>query len=684
MLLSPMNVNKTSIDDLILLENVSLVDAIAVIKHLKMGQDIKEVRDLRDVDGLSNYGYLNMRNFVAYTHPKPIKFQGNYRINFDYGYDYETENEPETQLASINQAYDGLLDIQSFHEQGITDIDIDRYYARLNQEYDYLSSLRHRTIVSQRIRTRIGPYFISGLRWQKDFNSGVFSNDVKGYLGTYNIGPIKKLYLGDYRVALGQGILLDNSSEMIARTYSRSQGIYGELTSNSVLSFRGIGGEASFASPIPIKTILFYSNTLRDGIENPDGTINYYVINEPKLPTNHNNFVEKNTGGSAQLDLSGIGFIPEGTGLAFNTLMCRYNKDFSPLAKWIDLPGDVTFLDDANYLQATKGNKRDFYSFDFRTALENISLEGEYGWQDKGGLAYLLKARAQYEYLYVLTLFRHYDVNYDNPYNRGFCEQLKFEDTPLEKPYRLIDPTFSSLQYFPSPKAEQGLYTELRYQISRQITFTRAYLDVWRNLAYGLTNYRFQGEIEYRPVFPLRFRLKQKIQRKNLPKDVLATVSNTYETSFRILASLSDRNFLSCEFRRGVVGLTPSMEYNSEKTLWGDFLGISWEHNFSDAIGLETGMAVWNCDGLSQWIFEDIGIDFLDGRGLKYYFVMTQRPANFLLLRLKFKGKYTEIPHSGVLEAENLHFQDGSLINMRDFVTHNDIYNIGLQLDFLW
>ncbi|MEO0076668.1 MAG: hypothetical protein ABIK19_03250, partial [candidate division WOR-3 bacterium] len=431
-------------------------------------------------------------------------------------------------------------------------------------------------------------------------------------------------------------------------------------------------------------TMFFFSKNLRDGIENPDGTINHYIISELRLPTNYQTFLETNTGFSTKFDVSEVGFIPEGTQIAFNTLSCRYNKDFSPAIKWLDLPGDAIFYDDANYLESTKGNKRDFYSVDFRTAVENVSLEGEFAKQDQGGAAYLVKSRIQYEYLYVLNLFRHYDVNYDNPYHRGFCEQLKYEDTEFEKPYRLIDPTFSQLQYFPSPKAEQGLYTEIRYQISRQITFTRAYLDIWRNLAYGLTNYRFQGEVEYRPVFPLRFRLKQKIQRKHLPKDVLATVSNTYETSFRILASLTERNFFACEYRRGVVGLTPSMEYNSQRAIWGDFLSISWEHNLSDAIGLESGIAVWKCDGLSQWIFEDIGIDFLDAQGIKYYFVITQRPVNFLLLRLKFKGKYTEIPHSGILQVENLHFKDGSLINTRDFISHDDIFNVGLQIDFLW
>lgn len=680
MLLSPLNINKTTVDDLILLQNVSLVDAIAVIKHLKVGQTIKDQRSLRnDVGGLSNYGYRNMRNFVAFADPKPIKFSGNYRINFEYGYEYK--DPIENSMAYINQQYSDLQKKAKYYNAGFSDTDINKYYARLNKEYDYLSSLKHKTFFSQRMRTKIGNNLTIGLRLQRDFNSKGLANQFQGYVQTVNIGPIKRLFLGDYRVILGQGLLLDNSSEMIARTYSRSRGVYGDLTSNSLLGFRGVGGEIVENR---FKAIGFYSKALRDGIENPDGTIYYYIISDPRLPTNKNNIQEISYGGTGRVDLSNIGFIPEGSYLAFNSLKCRYNKDFSPLIKWIDIPADAAFFDDANVLQLSKGNMRDFYSFDFRTAIENVSMEGEYAWQKNGGKAMLFQARAQYEYLYLLGIVRSYDVAYDNPYNRAFCEQKRFEDTPFEKPYRLIDPTFSALQYFPTPKAEQGFYLETRYQISRQITFTRAYLDVWRNVAYNLVNYRFQGEIEYRPVFPLRFRLKQKIQRKNLPKVVLATQSNTFETSFTTMVSLTDRNFLSCEYRRSAVGLTPSMQYNSQTTLWGDFLRLSWEHNFSDAIGLEAGLAVWKCDGLSQWLFEDIGIDFLDGRGMKYYFVMTQRPTDFLLLRLKFKGKYTELPHSGILQAEGLHYQDGTALTARDFVVHSDVFNIQLQLDILW
>jgi hypothetical protein len=349
------------------------------------------------------------------------------------------------------------------------------------------------------------------------------------------------------------------------------------------------------------------------------------------------------------------------------------------------MPGDGILLNDANYTQLAQGKQRRFLGADFRTAINNVSLEGEYARQDKGGAACLLRAQTQYNYLYLTGLFRHYDVNYDNPYNRGFTEMHRFEDTPVEKTYRIIDPTLTDMMNFPTPKAEEGVYLETRYQISRQITFTRAYVDVWRNLAIGLNNWRFQGEAEYRPVFPLRFRLKQKIQKKQLAKDVSPTTSLTYETSLRTLASLAGYDFLTGEARIAKVELTPSVAYNSNTTIWGGFLSVSWEHNFSDDFTTETGIAAWQTNGMSQWIFDDVGIDFLDGRGMKYYITASDRLSDFLLLKLKFRQKLSEYVHTGLAGANSgFHFLEPDPEPIPDFTALRNSYYVGVQLDFIW
>ncbi|MCS7258633.1 MAG: helix-hairpin-helix domain-containing protein [candidate division WOR-3 bacterium] len=681
MLVNPINVNKARFEELAILQNVSLIDAAAVIKHRKLGRELKNYRDLRDVSGLSNYGFRNMRAFVSYSDPPALKFQGNYRINFEYGKSYDPTFEPSNLVSLIRQAYNELNNREAFYRQGFSDYEIENYFCRLQETETHLKSLISHLQYSHRFRFRIGDNFILGARIRNNFPSSKFDSETQGYLQVSKKGLINKLFFGDFRVVWGQGLLLDNAPEFVARTYTRTQGIYGDLSANSRLGFRGVGAEFIHQQ---LNVTGFYSQKKRDGIVNPDGTIYYYIISEPRLPVNADKFFETNYGGRIQYDLSSWDFFPVGSAIGFNFLTCQYDKNFNPRIKWVDLPTDNTFFDDPNILNLSTGKKRMYFGFDFRTVIENVSLEGEYAQASNESRAYLLQSRVQYDYLYLLGIIRHYDIGYDNPYNRGFAEQKRFEDTPFEKPYRLVDPSFTALQSFPMPKAEEGVYLETRYQISRQITFTRIYFDVWRNLGYSFTNYRFQGEVEYRPVFPLRFRVKHKYQYKNLPKKTQATVSKTHETSFRILVSLTERNFLSCELRRGLVDLVPSMAYNNEKVIWGDFLATTWEHNFSEALALESGLAVWKCNGLSQWIFEDIGIDFLDGKGMRYYFVITQRPTKFLMFRLKLRGKYTKIPYTGILNASGLHYSNGQTVILRDFVIKKELFNIALQLDFLW
>ncbi|MEO0072268.1 MAG: hypothetical protein ABIK10_02345 [candidate division WOR-3 bacterium] len=682
LLINPINVNKARFDELAILQNVSLIDAAAVIKHRRWGRELKNYRDLRDVSGLSSYGFRNMRNFVCYSDSTDIKFQGNYRINLEYGQAYDQAFDPENLVSSIRQAYNKLNGRRTFYQQGFSDYELEQYYYRLRENEQYLSSLRPALDYSHRLRLRIGNNLIVGARFKDRFPSTKLDSESRGYLQVYKKGLINKLFWGDFRVVWGQGLLLDNASEFMARTYTHTQGIYGDLGSDSYLGFRGVGGELIYDR---IDVMGFYSQKCRDGIINPDGTIYYYIISNPRLPTNADKFLEKNYGTRVQYDLSSVlSFVPIGTALGINFLTCQYDQSFNPQVKWVDLPTDNTFFDDPNILSLFSGQNRRYYGFDFRTVLENMSLEAEYAQMSNKAKAYLLQSRVQYEYLYLLGIVRHYDVEYDNPYNRGFAEQKRFEDTPFEKPYRLIDPIFTALQNFPMPKAEEGIYLETRYQISRQITFTRVYFDIWRNLGYNFTNYRGQGEVEYRPVFPLRFRIRYKYQYKTLPKQTQPTVSQTHEASFRILVSLTERNFLSCELRRGLVDLVPSMAYNNEKVIWGDFVAATWEHNFSEALALEAGIAAWKCDGLSQWIFEDIGIDFLDGQGMRYYFVITKRPAKFLMLRLKIRGKYTTIPYTGIQNAEGFHYSNGQAVTLRDFCIKKELLNIALQLDFLW
>lgn len=681
LLLDPLNINRATVDELLLLENVSLVDAVAVVKFIQQGGRITSRRDLASqVPGLSTYGYRGMRNYVTFQDRADTArvriWSGNYRLKYESGQDWEVLTSAEEFTAALNSL---VQDSARFREAGFTESELAFYRERLTQELEFRKNMGNTGIMRHRLRARIGEQIrAGGLVEQSLYEKPGFSG-VRGCVTVDKIGPVRRLLIGDYRLTLGQGLLIDNNFELMARTHKRTAGLFADLTENAGFGLRGAAVDLKLNR---FGLLGFFSLAKRDGILNPDSTVNWYILSTPRYPTFKNLFAQTDAGASWSADLSQLGFLPLGTRLGVNGLFSRTSRSLQPAARYLELPGDAEIIDDPNWARLDTGRTRMFYSADFRTVINNFALEGEVAHQHRGGSAYLLKGYLQHDLLNLTVLYRHYDVSYVNPYNRGFCEELRFEDTPLEKPYRLIDPAYAALQNFPMPKAEQGFFAEMRYQISRQITFTRAYLDVWRNLAYGADNFRFQAEMEYRPVFPLRLRFRQKVQLKERPRLVLGTGSLSLESSLRALVSLSNWDYLTGELRYSKTRLTPTLKYDDRASIDGDFVLVQWEHNFSDDFQGELGIAGWRSGGMSSWMFEDNGIDFVDGDGCKWYLALTNRLTDNLLVYLKFRQKLSIFPHTGLNGNEGIHYPEG--MQVRDFVRQDRRFDISLQIDFLW
>lgn len=678
LLLTPLNINRARVDDLLALENVSLVDAAAVVRYLRQVGKLESRRDLASrVDGLSSYGYRGMRNYVTYSDRNASAFSGNYRISYDAVPDWFVQAD----ISDFDAALKTLVeDSAEFRNAGFTEEELASIRARLVAEREFVEQMRNQATLRHRVRLRVGDRVRAGAWGEHKLYSPGTLNGFKGFGLVQDVGPVRRLIVGDYRLTLGQGLVMDNNSELVRRTQERAQGLFNDLTENPGFGLRGAAGDLSLWR---MGLIGFYSSANRDAILNPDSSVNYYVITTPRYPTFGNVLRQQDVGGNLRLDLSEFLFVPIGTRIGLSGLRSSLNRPMRPSSKYLDLPGDGTVIDDPNYTRLDSGRTRLFYGTDFRTVVENLSVEGEFGQQRGGGKAYLLKTRTQYDYLYVTCLYRHYDVDYCNPYNRGYCEQLRFEDTPLEKTYRLLDPAFAGLQEFPMPKAEEGFLVDTRYQIGRQVTFTRVYLDVWRNLAWAADNVRFQGEVEYRPVFPLRLRFKQKLQSKQNPRVTGANQSWTLESTVRAMLSLGNWDYLTAEVRFGKVLLTPTLKYGDEVNMSGDIATVQWEHNFSEDLNVELGVSVWDTRGMSQWAFEDIGIDFFDGQGLKWYVAISDRVSDNLLLYLKCRHKASDFARTGLGGNEGVHYGQ-STEPIRGFIARDNRFDVALQLDVIW
>ncbi|MGB3341866.1 MAG: helix-hairpin-helix domain-containing protein [bacterium] len=679
---SPMYINDVRFDELLMIDRMTPIDAAAVMRLLEV-RKIGSARDLRRAKGLTHYAYTSLRKYVQFIDEPPAKKPtGSIRLRFENINRLDTGEDDNiaTRISYLESALD---------EYTTTSMDLQNVYSWSSRECDILeNNLEYKLDTLKMIVPKPMVDIRAKINYQKRLRFGIRYNEYdmeyKGYVGVARLGPIDRFYLGHYRVVWGEGLMIDNSDEYRARIYSRSTGIFGDLTDNFDYDLFGAAGSFTLSLfGLNIKPSFFYSEIKRDGLINPDGTL-WRLCHNPTAYSLMKDKVSEQTY-AAHIRVSPVEKYNPGTQLGFEAMQLSYDKIVNPYTKWVDIPFDKydpTFYPEITSLSTD--SMRLFYGATFQLPIANTFISGEIVRQDAEpdpSYAYLIKGRIQYDFLYLNMLFRHYNIGYDNPFHRGFSEYRRFEDTPFEKPYALVDPEYITIYDDPTPKPEQGLYIETRYQITRSFLLTRAYLDIFKNLAHNYVNQRGFLEFEIRPAWPVRIRFSQKVIKKYLPKPISATLSRTSESTAKVFFFLSNYDALRFEARWGNVALMSTDE--GDLDLNGGFVALSYDRNFSNTFSIEGGIAMWSTDGMSQWIFEDIGIDFLSGYGMKYYIVSSQKIGN-LLFKLKFGQKFTHLPHTGLYNNPDIYYPDLPGVRVYDFTNNENRTKINLQLDYLF
>ena len=148
-----------------------------------------------------------------------------------------------------------------------------------------------------------------------------------------------------------------------------------------------------------------------------------------------------------------------GTNIGFTFFESLYDRYHIPKIKQSVTGGDPDYSGDDYYLMyitnsadaeiasmdtsVSKSNlwseAKSFYrvrGFDFSTVIGNLSLQGEYGEMLKDNQllhfgrspsALVLSAYAQFDNLNILTLYRNYDLAFDNPYQRSFSNYQRYK-----------------------------------------------------------------------------------------------------------------------------------------------------------------------------------------------------------------------------------------------------------------
>jgi hypothetical protein len=713
-LMTPHNVNKMHFDDFISLPNVSSVDAVSILKRVALGDTIADMRDLRNTTGLSYYGYTNLRSYVYYKEP-PVSNRFFWDAELQYYTRYLEEGASDMYYEPFLRSDYGNANISVPQRKDLS------YWGYFNMDKidpDVLMKLRARYGNNYKIGWM--HYKAKGEKSLKDKTAEEILADSKFYAGYENNElPLLdntrlKVYLGNYRVTYGEGLVMENTDFYSARKtgYGFSKRILGitpDLSRTQEYALRG----AAFELTHPYAGVSFwysqddkdaivyvdeYGNTVQedgkdkifsyvvptirfdnDELRAAEAVFNQELQSGTPYATNYINLAYRKDALKEKLWGTHLQVNPFiGTKLGFTTYTALYDDAYFMVPDYNDLK--TLLVRDSYYYPKFKmidaeianlySTRTDTYSRDYRrvigfdghTTLGNISIEGEYAELSVDGSdfklgddpkAYLISAHTQFDNLYFISLYRHYDVDFDNPYSNAYSEHQRFEDTILEKNiYALTNPTLSDL-YLNNSQAqpEEGIYFETRYKFDRFFTINRSYLDIFERLTDGRRSVRFQTELEFRPIYALGLRLRYKNQVNRYDDYAERGVSKTDEYTVSVRTFLSNRDFLEFEYRYNTVWSPPYTSLTNpaepgnntmaaaQTLMVGDYIGVNYTHNFNTSLKLQGSFIYWFGHGISHWDWEDMEIDFMGDKGTKFWMALHSRISQNMYLTLKFKNK---------------------------------------------
>lgn len=650
----PVDVNRLDLFDLMSYQNVSPVDAAAILKARRRLGGFTDPRQLRQAEGLRYFAFRNLRDFVIYGPPDGAagarRIRGDYQVRY-YDTPYSADDD-EVRGGGLAPLYIGD------------------------------------PAMTHKLRFDFGDGFKGGLLTHRNLYEESWRETVKGYYGLsdrdFGRFHLKRFVLGNYRVALGLGLIMDNTDFVLYRKTGygwnvRPVGVRGDLSRSREFALTGAALEGSVGR---LHGTFFASHGRKDGILNDDATatnsatINQYVVMNPRLSEDYladyvpasgatglrrNAFREEIVGGNLKLMLG------DATYVGVTGYEARHDRAFraDPATLVTELgrleardselwTGYTSVRVDPATGQRTDHKFRRVYGAEFQAVVDNVALQGEYGvLQDPGASlfhgvnrdALVLNAYAQWDDLHLLAIYRDYDLGYDNPYNRAFSNDTRYEQTLLDSYFRLEDPFYAWLSLNTAqPKPERGLFLQSRYRVSRTLTITGLELDQWERKADGMDMARYTLKAEYQPLFNLRLRVRHRYSSRaeQLPGDVRRF--NSWESRWELLTLLSHYNSLKFMYMTSNVQFPPRPRLSYPPDAGAIYSGVGtagipahafqalYEHNLTPRARLLLSSEVY--DGF-LWNFEGNEFVVIDGRGFRNWVQLESRVSNRLLWQVK-------------------------------------------------
>lgn len=695
-LMTPQNINKLHYSEILNLPNTSPLDVAAVLRRRAEGDTLSSFRDLRQTPGISYYGASNIKHYVYYNKPQEN------RLYFDYQFKF---NNSVYEEAALEMYTNGMVR----DADNPDDFPRDKANSFLGQ----LDVSEQDAAFMNKLRIRYGNMLKFGLIYNSNKGETTPSESSPAdviedgkYFVSYENEIITnnnlKVIAGNYRATFGEGLVMENTDYYSSRKTGygfskRITGVIGDVSRTQEYALKGAAIQwsndsfsATAFTSYDKKDAVIWDSNFNGEIDSEDAAFSYITMSS-RFDNNDleaaEYFFNTNEYNTSQIDIAPrldavtetlygthLDYTPlVGTHLGFTGYTANYSREF--LVPDEAGLGELLFYNldefdkkwkspDAEINAMYSGDERTVLGFDWRTVLSNTSFQGEYAEMNVDGeslkigddpSALLLSTYTQFDNLYIIGIFRDYDIDFDNPYARGFSEHEKYDDTVFDKYGYVLDNVLLSDLYINSAQAaaEKGIYLETRYRFSTKFTLNRTYLDIFERKSDRRKTVRFQGDLYYQPIFPLRVQFKQKYQANRYDDDADRSASYTSETTVGIRANLSNRDQLGFSIMYAQTDVPPYPYLSNDPTPDGsdnsvaaltamkaNALFVDYTHNLNKNIKLQGSVVYWSSEEGSIWDWEDMEIDFMGENGVKYWFALQNRISDNLFLSIKVKVKH--------------------------------------------
>ena len=705
---NPQNVNLMNYDDLYSLPNLSPMDVVAVLKQQERGE-ISGTFQLKNSPGISHYGYKNLLDFVAFDSSNINKISIRYTSMVRSTPSTSSLDEDEIPISfSDNSNPETLTKLLLGYRN------INMGFLRYNHRGEANNIYSDKAFVS----------------FQKKSN---------------NAFKLEKLIIGNFTASYGQGVIFESTDYYQPRRtgykFSKRQtGINTDFTRSTQFVLSGIAAQLSGKK---LRLSMFLSNGIpksnnkRDAIINSDGSFSALMTMNPRIgygySNNSSSKINENLIDSVEEWTMGtnIRYSPNlSTNIGFTIYESLYDRvlnpqiirtitggdgdsgpDFDGADDFDNYSGDAFYL---NYMSNSadpeiaamysNSGSSDIWSsarsfrrvigYDFSKVVKNMSFQGEYGELDTNGRigdnepsAFILNSYMQFSAFDLLILYRDYDLDYDNPYQRSFSEYRRYKSTIFEDPYWLEDPIYYNLYSSnPQPQAEKGYYVESRYQFHEDLVGGIQW-DSWIRKADEAQYSRVVGKLEWRPVFNYRIYFRYKWQSRGSFDIAHPSPYFTKEARVRFKLRLSNYNNMEMLYSWNYTTFSPRPRLTGSPDLFdqdmhvGDIgspdgaIGFSFEHNFDESMKLKTGVVY--ADGFMWYIEDNDFLLFNTNSGVAHSWVSFNFKPN-TLLSVKMKVSHTSEYYSTSVVTGQL--SDGSWID--NPYMFNENFNFRVQIDY--